>query len=175
MTRIAPRSLAKLVFVIYFGDAHGTAITPIDLGAAAGPALPLSLDRRGCVEHRHLDAKRWRRWLMTSLAPSPTLVALVQAATTLPVFLIGLPAGAIADVVDRSPPAACDPGLDALCRPDFGCVDPPERDYAVEAAASDVRPWIGRSDERASVAGDHSRAGARRRLETRGNAERYRI
>lgn len=40
-------------------------------------------------------------WLMTSLAPSPTMVALVQAATTLPVFLIGLPAGALADVIDR--------------------------------------------------------------------------
>jgi MFS family permease len=40
-------------------------------------------------------------WLMTSLAPSPTMVALVQAATTLPVFLIGLPAGAIADLLDR--------------------------------------------------------------------------
>ena len=40
-------------------------------------------------------------WLMTSLAPSPTLVALVQAATSLPVFLIALPAGAIADLVDR--------------------------------------------------------------------------
>jgi MFS family permease len=40
-------------------------------------------------------------WLMTSLAPSPTMVALVQAATSLPVFLIALPAGAIADIVDR--------------------------------------------------------------------------
>ena len=40
-------------------------------------------------------------WLMTSLAPTPTMVALVQAATTLPVFLIGLPAGAIADLLDR--------------------------------------------------------------------------
>src|SRR5439155_15187649 len=40
-------------------------------------------------------------WLMTSLAPSPTMVALVQAATSLPVFLVGLPAGALADVVDR--------------------------------------------------------------------------
>lgn len=40
-------------------------------------------------------------WLMTSLAPSPTLVALVQAATSLPVFLVALPAGAIADLVDR--------------------------------------------------------------------------
>jgi MFS family permease len=40
-------------------------------------------------------------WLMTSLTPSTTLVALVQSATSLPVFLVGLPAGALADVVDR--------------------------------------------------------------------------
>jgi MFS family permease len=40
-------------------------------------------------------------WLMTSLAPTPTMVALVQAATSLPVFLVALPAGAIADIVDR--------------------------------------------------------------------------
>src|SRR5690606_29117728 len=38
-------------------------------------------------------------WLMTSLSPSPLMVALVQAATTLPVFLFALPAGAIADLV----------------------------------------------------------------------------
>ncbi|MBD2465868.1 MFS transporter [Oscillatoria sp. FACHB-1407] len=40
-------------------------------------------------------------WLMTSLTPSPLLVALLQATTSLPVFLVGLPAGAIADIVDR--------------------------------------------------------------------------
>ena len=40
-------------------------------------------------------------WLMTSLAPSPLMVALVQAATTSPVFLLALPAGALADIVDR--------------------------------------------------------------------------
>ena len=40
-------------------------------------------------------------WLMTLLTPSPTVVALVQAATSLPVFLVALPAGALADVVDR--------------------------------------------------------------------------
>jgi MFS family permease len=40
-------------------------------------------------------------WLMTSLSPTPTMVALVQAAISLPVFLIALPAGAIADIVDR--------------------------------------------------------------------------
>src|SRR5262245_35867950 len=40
-------------------------------------------------------------WLMTTLNPSPLLVSLVQAATTLPVFLLALPAGALADIVDR--------------------------------------------------------------------------
>src|SRR6266705_1477750 len=40
-------------------------------------------------------------WLMTLLTPSPMVVALVQAATSLPVFLVALPAGALADVVDR--------------------------------------------------------------------------
>lgn len=40
-------------------------------------------------------------WLMTSLAPSPLLVSLVQAATTLPTVLLALPAGALADIVDR--------------------------------------------------------------------------
>jgi MFS family permease len=40
-------------------------------------------------------------WLMTSLTPSPLMVALVQTATSLPVFLLALPAGALADIVDR--------------------------------------------------------------------------
>ena len=40
-------------------------------------------------------------WLMTSLAPSPLMVSLVQAATTLPMFLFALPAGVLADIVDR--------------------------------------------------------------------------
>ncbi len=40
-------------------------------------------------------------WLMTTLAPTPFMVALVQAATTLPVFLLALPAGALADRCDR--------------------------------------------------------------------------
>lgn len=40
-------------------------------------------------------------WLMTSIAPSPLWVALVQTASTLPVFLLGLPSGALADTLDR--------------------------------------------------------------------------
>jgi len=40
-------------------------------------------------------------WLMTSLTTSPMLISLVQVALSLPVLLIALPAGAIADLVDR--------------------------------------------------------------------------
>ena len=40
-------------------------------------------------------------WLMTDLAPEPAMVAAVQAATTLPIFLLALPAGALADIIDR--------------------------------------------------------------------------
>ena len=40
-------------------------------------------------------------WLMTSLDPNALLVSLVQAATILPVFLLALPAGALADILDR--------------------------------------------------------------------------
>jgi MFS family permease len=40
-------------------------------------------------------------WMMTSLTASPAMVALVQTASTLPVFLLGLPSGALADILDR--------------------------------------------------------------------------
>ena len=40
-------------------------------------------------------------WLMTSLTHNVVMVALVQAASTMPVFLLGLPSGALADIVDR--------------------------------------------------------------------------
>ena len=40
-------------------------------------------------------------WLMTSLTRSPLLIALMQTAASLPVLLLGLPAGAMADILDR--------------------------------------------------------------------------
>lgn len=40
-------------------------------------------------------------WMMTSLSGSPQLVALVPAATTLPIMLLSLWAGAVADNLDR--------------------------------------------------------------------------
>ncbi len=40
-------------------------------------------------------------WLMTSLTASPLLIALIQTAMNLPIVLLALPAGALADIVDR--------------------------------------------------------------------------
>jgi MFS family permease len=40
-------------------------------------------------------------WLMTTLAPSPLMVALMQTAENAPLFMLALPAGALADMVDR--------------------------------------------------------------------------
>jgi predicted MFS family arabinose efflux permease len=40
-------------------------------------------------------------WLMTALTTSPLPVALLTTMASLPLFLVGLPAGALADVVDR--------------------------------------------------------------------------
>ena len=39
-------------------------------------------------------------WLMTSLNPNPMMVSAVQVATTLPMFLLTLPAGALTGIVD---------------------------------------------------------------------------
>src|SRR5215471_4158870 len=40
-------------------------------------------------------------WLMTGLNPDPLIVSLVQVASTAPMFVFALPAGALADITDR--------------------------------------------------------------------------
>lgn len=40
-------------------------------------------------------------WLMTSIAPEPLLVALLQTAAYFPFFLLAVPSGAFADVIDK--------------------------------------------------------------------------
>jgi MFS family permease len=40
-------------------------------------------------------------WTMTSLTTSATLIALVQTASSLPVLLLGVPSGALADILNR--------------------------------------------------------------------------
>jgi len=40
-------------------------------------------------------------WLMTGLSPSPLLVTLIQVGSSLPMFFLAIPSGALADIVDR--------------------------------------------------------------------------
>ncbi len=40
-------------------------------------------------------------WLMASIAPNPLMVSMVQTAVSLPIFILALPAGALADAFDR--------------------------------------------------------------------------
>ncbi|MBE9606975.1 MFS transporter [Acetobacteraceae bacterium H6797] len=40
-------------------------------------------------------------WLVTDLAAGPAAVALIQAAATLPIFLLAIPAGVLSDILDR--------------------------------------------------------------------------
>jgi MFS family permease len=40
-------------------------------------------------------------WLITTLTPDPLVVSLVQVATSVPMFLFALPAGALADILDK--------------------------------------------------------------------------
>ena len=48
-----------------------------------------------------VDERRRGRLADDLADPDPVLVALVQTASTLPVFLLGLPSGALADILDR--------------------------------------------------------------------------
>ena len=40
-------------------------------------------------------------WMVTELSASPTAVALIQTAASLPVFLLAIPAGVLSDILDR--------------------------------------------------------------------------
>jgi hypothetical protein len=40
-------------------------------------------------------------WVMTFLTDSATLIALVQTASSLPVLLLGVPSGALADILNK--------------------------------------------------------------------------
>ena len=79
------------------------AATPL---ASAWSPLRLSLFRAPWIASVVSNIGSWMQdvgesWLMTSLSPSPLLVALIETAGSLPVVLIALPAGALADIVDR--------------------------------------------------------------------------
>src|SRR5690606_37193934 len=80
----------------------------VKAGAALGPWSPLGVRvfRWLWLAALFSDIGTWMHevaagWLMTELSTSRLMVALVQAATMGPVFLLGLPAGALADIIDR--------------------------------------------------------------------------
>lgn len=54
-------------------------------------------------------------WEMTRLTTSPSMVALVQSALMLPLMLVALPAGAVADMFDRRRIAMTGLGFSMLC------------------------------------------------------------
>ena len=81
---------------------------PAPARAAASPWSPLrnSLFRSLWIATIVSNVGTWMQdvgagWLMTSLSTSPSMVALVEAADSIPVMLLAMPAGALADIVDR--------------------------------------------------------------------------
>ncbi|MEW6271964.1 MAG: MFS transporter [Thermodesulfobacteriota bacterium] len=81
---------------------------PAEPSGAASPWAPLAraLFRSLWIASLASNVGTWMQsvaavWLMTSLTPSPVMAALVQTAASLPLVLLALPAGALADMVDR--------------------------------------------------------------------------
>jgi MFS family permease len=71
-------------------------------GPAEGAGVPHAVAGLAGGQRDHVDERRGGR-LADDLADRQpaVMVALVQTASTLPVFLLGLPSGALADIVDR--------------------------------------------------------------------------
>ena len=85
-----------------------TKAAPASDGAIVSPWSPLrnSLFRGLWIATIVANVGTWMQdvgagWLMTSLSSSPSLVALVEAADSIPVMLLAMPAGALADIIDR--------------------------------------------------------------------------
>jgi MFS family permease len=79
------------------------AVAPVPSGFAP---LKISLFRDRWIASTISSIGTWMQdtagtWLMTALTSSPLLIALMQTAASLPVLLLGLLAGATADIFDR--------------------------------------------------------------------------
>jgi MFS family permease len=85
---------------------HASSSLPAEPGVSALGPLREPLFRSLWIASVTTYIGKWMQmvgaaWLMTQLTTSPFMVGLVQAAIMLPVFLVILPAGALADIVDR--------------------------------------------------------------------------
>src|ERR671913_1561430 len=85
-----------------------TAAAPRGAARGAGILSPLRVPMfRGIWAANLVGSTGWlvqgvgAAWLMTTLAGTPDMVALVQSATTAPILLFALLAGALADLWDR--------------------------------------------------------------------------
>ncbi len=143
------------------GSSHHIRSPRRHVGTAILHLVPLALDRQRRVQHRHLDAEcgcgvadglHWR--------PSPLLVALVQTATNLPVFLLGVPAGAIADIVDRRKLLIITQGWMLAAAAAAGRPDAYRRHRPVDAAVVDLRARPRRDHERSRLARHHAGSGS---------------
>ena len=88
------------------GSANPVEAPPIRAAPSAWSPLQNGLFRSLWIATIVSNVGTWMQdvgsgWLMTSLSSSPSMVALVEAADSIPLMLLALPAGALADIVDR--------------------------------------------------------------------------
>src|ERR1700712_105679 len=85
-------------------ETPAVALPPAGTSGFAPLRLPLFRDR--WIASTVSGVGTWMQdtagtWLMTALTSSPLLIALMQTAASLPVLVLGLLAGATADIYDR--------------------------------------------------------------------------
>ena len=114
-------------------------------------------------------------WLMTSLTMSPFMVGMVQAASSIAVFLVVLPAGAIADVVDRRKLLLFTQVWMVVTAAALGVLTLASRCDADATALVHLPHRIWRGAERSGVAGHYTRGGVARKLRRRGSPELRRL
>jgi MFS family permease len=111
-TKTKPTSRASLkglieLTVAFTTDLYRLVITQLKtVSAPAWSPLRLPLFRALWIASVASNIGTWMHeiaagWLITSLTASPVMAALMQTATSFPTFLLALPAGALADVVNR--------------------------------------------------------------------------
>lgn len=79
-----------------FGFLRSPALAPLQRSAYRGLWLAWLMANMTMWIHEVSAA-----WLMTQLTSSAVMVSLVQTAATLPIFVLGIASGALADIVDR--------------------------------------------------------------------------
>ncbi len=114
-------------------------------------------------------------WLMTSLTMSPLMVGLVQAAGSIAVFLVVLPAGAIADVVDRRKLLLLTQTWMVARRGWPGCTDDRRQSHTVAAVDVYAADGLWRCAQRSRLAGHHAGDCLAQEFRRRNRAELRRI